>query len=410
MKKRSSSNKIFNFFCIGCFILLLIHSCVWLTWWIPSRMVSIYSALLVLFGFYYLNSKNYGRKKLNALTAVTLIFFILADVWNSEYNFWGYLGSIFGCLVILNIVLLDTCDKEILLNKCTNWLSFILAVSLVFFILHFFVSLPDGGIIARSEDSAPENTYVNYYFFIQAITNLLRFSSVFLEPGHVGTIAVFFCFANGMDFKKITTWVLTASIIASFSLAAYLLYFCGLLFKAFYRRRIYAIKMIISFAFVFGALYVFCVNYNNGDNLVNELIIERMAYDEDNGIVGNNRTSEYGESVFEQSVKNGDIIGGLSGRKLIAFRESGGSAGLKYYLLVKGVIGTVFIVLAYFFIAYNSKNKKWAYLVFLLYMASFFSRNYFFWLSYLIPYICGVSKTFESHISNLCDGEYKINY
>ena len=153
-------------------------------------------------------------------------------------------------------------------------------------------------------------------------------------------------------------------------------------------------------ALLAGMAIYFFSSYNNGYNLFNQLIIERMSYDEDRFIVGNDRSNDVIDKTFNNAWADGSIFAGISKEAYSKMMKMGAKgAGAKPFMLEHGILGTFFLALGYFLVSRTSKYKRWATLLFLVYAISFLQRAYFFWAGYYIPYICGMVFYVQEHYS-----------
>ncbi len=192
---------------------------------------------------------------------------------------------------------------------------------------------------------------LNQYPYEAAIP---RFTSMFLEPGHLATTCVLLLFANKMELKKWYNLLMLIAVILSFSLSAYglLIGAYGLYYLIYGKRKVLAI--ILFLAFLTG-LTIFAIVYKQGDNPVYELIISRLEYNESTGTIrGNNRFTSYFEFKYNQFIHSGDKYFGL-GRLDASQRWWTDSAGWKRAVVTNGIVGIVLILLFYIKLAKERK-------------------------------------------------------
>lgn len=354
---------------------------------------NILYSLTIITGFLYFSSSNLKLTKKPAYI-IAVLFALLSILFPFISSSAIYIISVVMHVFVIYLVLsLPNYDKYRLLKYITIVFSVIMTLSLVFYLIMLLgFNLPNYGMISFNEG---QYTYINYGLLLRNmdnITDFYRFNSVFLEPGHIAMIASFLLFANGYRFKgnKYLIPILIA-LIASFSLAGYVLLVIGILLHLLSESKTnVAIIRTILLLTVLYATYYIAIDYNNGHNLINEKIIERLIPDEEKFIIGNNRTTQIVDNYYEDAVKSGEIIVGLSEKYNILRQEEKrfNGAGYKMYLLQKGVVGTLFVFLFYFFMSRGAYDRRRLFLMLLLYTASFLQRAYPIWDAWIITFIC----------------------
>ena len=178
-----------------------------------------------------------------------------------------------------------------------------------------------------------------------------RFAGFFLEPGHLGTMCVFLLCINRFRLREFGNKILLAGVLFSLSLAAY-----GLLVGAviIYFIQMRKIIWIIIFGSLFATVGIISYFYNNGDNVLYQMIFHRIEF-EDGEMVGNNRTSMYFDAEFDKYLSSSKVWTGM-GRDAFGSEKNAnqnitiGCAGYKRYFFIRGVLGTVLLLL--FLVAY----------------------------------------------------------
>lgn len=283
---------------------------------------------------------------------------------------------------------LDKSYQQDLLKSVTKWMCILLGVSLGVYLLSMLIPLPHTTFIV------PNNNFYmpfdNYFFYIYSggyeneEAGVLRFGSIFLEPGHLSMICFLMLFANRFQFKKTPLlWFPLICILISFSLTGYVLLLLGYIVLKI--RNLY--YMLIS-AFIIGGSWLFVTElWNEGDNPVNILIVQRLEFDKNKGIKGNNRTIKKTDYYFKQCVKDGRIITGV-GNKEMGDRVKG--AGFKIFLLRYGIIGTIFITAIYLLLINYKANQRYAISFLTMIILLFLQRAYPGWYSWLFFYTVGI--------------------
>jgi hypothetical protein len=240
--------------------------------------------------------------------------------------------------------------------------------------------------------------YNNYYFFLYDLNPYFvipRFSGIFLEPGHLGMITSLLLYANHFNLRRKEVLVLLVATIFTFSLAAYILLIISISIFLFLKSK----KPVLYIALWFVFLIIgnnFFTKLNNGDNIVNNLIIERLQFDNGN-LSGDNRFSGSMDSYFEGFLKSDDVYTGIGTTKYELLNLEA-NAGYKVFLVQQGIIGTSLLLFLYLSLVFTSKSKESAFFL-LIYILSFSQRAYALWACELLIFITAVSS-FETKVSN----------
>lgn len=371
-------------------------------WGIRDHILGMFVSIVTI--TFFITHKNIfivSQKRL----FICLLFVIAATIGVKE-NLNAYLRSVFILLPCLFFFLIkrEVIFKDII-ELITNFFAILLPISLLAFITSFFLHLPAFGYFEHP--SGVYSIYTNYIIFIKSPFYDIRFSSIFLEPGHLGMICSFILFANKYNFKD---WRVISILICSLftlSLAGYVLILIGYLFILFLGGKITISKILMSLFFLLGS-YIFAISYNNGDNYVNEMIISRLELDEEKGFKGNNRVYGSLEDYFIFFIKSDNLWRGIGSQEFVAIRETEtfGGAGWKVYLLMNGLLSLSFIFLAYLYLGLKLSNDKlFAFLFFLLFLLAFIQRAYPFWASWLLLYMSSIKQPLhDKSITYSCGG------
>lgn len=379
-----SRNFDLEFFLLGVTIILLMLQSMraWFTWNWNVVVVDIlaFSVICIYLGR-RINTKSISKN------ASILFFVIFASLWNTQLG----VGSILSiCLPFCLALLLSKKEKIVLLQWWTVTYAIILSVSLIAWLISWTGYLPDIGLVQYLD--IDNYIYKNYILCIRGSFYDVRFNSIFLEPGHVGMISAFTCYANRFNLKNIYILLIFICTLFTFSLAGYVLLFGGyLIFLASHIYKL-TIKNVVLTIFLFGLIGSSFL-YTEGDILFNKLIMERLELDESKIIVGNNRTGEHTDQVYKNFIESENVLIGLPQKKLKKMRDSGEirGAGYKIYMLQKGIIGTLFVFLFYYSLCITSKNRRFALGMLVLYIAAFWQRAYPMWYSWMFLFLFAMS-------------------
>ena len=224
----------------------------------------------------------------------------------------------------------------------------------------------------------------------------IRFCSIFLEPGYIGTLLSFLLYVGKFDFKKRYNLILLVALVLTLSLAGFVVSAMGWVFIKLQEGK--SIKRLFYILAVLGSIYWGGISYNGGRNVLNEKILSRLQYDEDKGISGNNRTSHLADAYFEQYTNNGQILFGVGNQTIrkinggsakgASFNDQIRGAGYKIFFMRNGIVQALIILIGYMYIMRKS-NRKYSVCFLLLIIITFIQASYPLSSSWLIPFVFG---------------------
>lgn len=265
-------------------------------------------------------------------------------------------------------------------------MGLLLAVSIGAFLL-YMAGFPFPNSPAHLEDT--NYYYTNYYFFMisDGAANMLlpRFSSVFLEPGHIGTAAVMLLMTQCGRWKKWYNIIFIATAVLSFSLEAYVLLFL-LFFLNLWLQRRHVVAKFLGVIVLMAAVVAGSFVYNDGDNTLNNLIVLRLEV-EDGEIAGNNRVTEQFDDDFNDLMHSTDV---LFGRDF----DYEYCSGYKVFIYENGLVGLVLLFVFYALLLARTNNRRALFVGFVIVFLDFIVRAHSLWFSVLVPFYfmaCGFS-------------------
>ncbi|MFW5847757.1 MAG: hypothetical protein ACOCVF_02445 [bacterium] len=354
----------------------------WFTWHIPISLIITLNALVSII-FYFQNKKTI---KFSFPIQISILAYVIAISYIASFWSFGQFVVYLVSTIPISIVIASDSDFKIkLLNFLTKWMALILLPSLILFILLLFgINLPDAGEITHPTSSF--YYYTNYVFVLKGVYGI-RFNSIFCEPGHLGMILSFMLFANNFNLKNKYVLILFISVFFTLSLAGIILTFVGFIIRNVFKQQFKkGLIYLISLGLIIYTIVIFSSQYNNGDNYVNKLIIERLEYDNQSGtIAGDNRVDFFTERAFN-SILFFEFMFGK------AFSQEYAGSGFKIYILKFGFISAFLFALFYYSLTKTSNNKLMALGLFFLYCLAFVQRSYPFWASQLLIFICAMQN------------------
>src|SRR5690606_22133604 len=210
-------------------LIVLVSNPVWFLWNIRFVIVLLLILLLVLFLLPRLHSKSAVNSMGKNIPIVFLFAAYFLGISTLVGGFQTYLLT--SAFILLIYPVITKQERLEALKIITNCLAIIILISGIPWLVNTFIfKLPMwGGTIKYYESKGMENVIENYILFIQVQHDfLVRFYSIFDEPGTLGTLCAFVLYGNRYNFKNRANLVILIGAIFTFSLAFYLLVILGL--------------------------------------------------------------------------------------------------------------------------------------------------------------------------------------
>lgn len=339
--------------------------------------------LICLFAFlifiYYVGRSGNRLRYVEGGRLYTILIIFLAmsyeSFWVNDLTIIGILASIITlfCSIILIITSLDI--KAFILNFVTCAIQLTVAISIVGWIL-FLIGIPLPHYLDTSDPYYVHEVFYLFNLNFSPDQIVPRFAGVFLEPGHLGTMCIFLLYINKFQLKYLGNLILLSGALLSLSLAAYGLLVIAISIHLINQRKVF---FLIIFGVLFIVGWIISANYNNGDNIMYQLIYHRFEF-ENGEMVGNNRTSSYFDSEFSKFCSSNNVIIGMGqdafGSEKNAFNNiTIGCAGYKRYFFIRGIIGSILTII--FLISYYWIYKsKYSFGFLIVYIIANFIRDY----------------------------------
>lgn len=318
---------------------------------------------------------------------------------------------VFPLWVLIN----DKVHSEIILKRTINLLSAILIPGIILHVYMIVNGLIPGIPVEHLHDPS-HYLFFNYGILLRCIADYtiddLRFQSIFLEPGFIGTFIAFLLYAINYNFKKYKmAWGLLVGLFLTWSLAGYILTFIGYMWSKWSKQSLLKYSIVIILIGI--PMFLFFKEYNSGNNPVNEQLFSRLEYDDEKGIKGNTRVGSGTDYYFEQSLLNGSIIFGMGPERVS--KINGGSyglekkdynteiqgAGYKLFLVTFGLVAAVLYFMVYYYLGVKKcTNIRYSLGFFLLIFLAFLPTAYPDSYSWLIPFILGIQCNSEYYKKN----------
>lgn len=327
---------------------------------------------------------RFDVRLLLCISSYILAGFVNASTLNS---FFFLLFSLIPLIVLIS----DNKHCILHLEFITKSMVFILVPGIILYVFIILgYQLP--GIPMQYGDLTENFSYLflNHIFLLTNVywDEAARFSSVFLEPGYIGSLLAFLLYANRYNFKKKYNVVLLVALLVTFSLAGYIISLVGYFLTKKHLIRV-AIKYSIPMLLLIVGIVVFAVNYNKGDNIVNVMLVDRlMPSDDGKGIKGNTRASEQMDAQLENTIQRGELLFGSRNLR----DDEVENAGYKRYLVTNGLVPALLWLSFYALICSYCKDKRYGivfvFLIFLTFLQAAYPGSY----SWIIPVILGIKS------------------
>lgn len=347
-------------------------------WFLWGKYQIFLILLLVLFPFFLLKNIELTNKKI--FTVLVLFFFELYMGINGNFN--QFILQLIQFLFFSILIFLDSKTQFQLLDRIIKLFVYSLIISYIVWLISFQYNFQYYDIISYDNNFY---YFYNYIFYLQGFNEVIftRFQGFYLEPGHLGMIISFILFVRQYNFSSFLNIILLVFLISTFSLVGYLLFLFGFLLQIAKKNKNFNLIFITILFFI--VLFFISDSYNDGDNLLNNLIFSRLEFDENKLLAGNNRTSDFIDNLYNDLYKSDDFILGLSSYKL-KIVDFVGSAGYKVFIIQYGILGILITFLTYYLFLVINKNK-FSNILFFLFIINFFQRSYPEWSSFLIIFI-----------------------
>lgn len=305
-----------------------------LTWYSTFYVTSV--LVLLLYFLLYKNKKSIYFP--NSLSAFGLYLSIISFV---VLNFQT--SSVITLIAFVSTFLLNNQIKKESVDILTTILSFIIGLSLIFWLLHFndILILPLYRQLDLSIIGNPG--YLDDYLFFVHSDGLLfpRFYSIFEEPGALGVLLSLVILANKYNFRDKRIIVLLLGLIFTYSLAGYITFICGL---ALY--KISSLKTLVKSIFIVGVVVTIFYFLFRDVEVLDWLIFDRISNFGDRGL--EQRNSDELNKFYSTYITSLASITGM-GEGYSGAHFTGSS--YKFFFIDYGWLGVVALLLLYVSIA-----------------------------------------------------------
>lgn len=315
--------------------------------WPLKELYPIPAALFLAVSYLVSNSMSQGFYSNKHYLAAILMYIVLSFfiIINGAQNVNSYIVNVFSVFSMFVFLKIGIGKLKNLATFIAKVFALLLIPSMAFFILYLFgFSMPSVNAVFGDN----QYSFSNYFLFMIDDRSLMvlipRFQSVFLEPGHLGSATTVLLMTQIGQWKKWWNVVLIIASIISFSLAAYAIYISLMFLSLWVQRKNLIGKLILTVSLI-AVVCIGSVFYNDGDNLVNNLILSRLEVDDRTGeMVGNNRVDEGFEKEFDEFITTSDAF---FGRDMSKVASGSGNSGYRVFIYQNGLVGLLLVLLFY---------------------------------------------------------------
>lgn len=300
---------------------------------------------------------------------------------SNSSSLFGFLSIAFHTIIFMSLFRVGTPQLKELSDIVAKSLGTILIPSILFFMLYIMGwGLPSSDLVFQDNFYS----FTNYYFFLiddrQLFTILPRFQSVFFEPAFLGSLGVVVLMSQHGKWRKWYNIAILTGVLLSFSLGAYVYLFVVLFLNVWRKRKKFLRNLLITIAAI-TAFTIGVFNYNNGDNLIHDLIMLRLEV-EDGELAGNNRVTDSFDADYENFVQSSDILFGRDKENEF------GDSGYKVFFYENGLVGIVLLLCFYVIAFLPAKDRRSAMSAGMITFLIFIVDAFVLWYGRFIPLYC----------------------
>lgn len=388
--------KIWRIYSFLMFVVSLFSLHAYMFWHFDQQ--NLYTVFGLLIGVFFLRSRWYSFDSRTVIgwILVTIAMFAIQKQVTARHSIF----LILRLVPIYSVIALRDEYKIELLQSFSRLLAVILAISVGGWILYLIgvplVSTIDFfGEVERQGVLEHQYIFNNYFLFVQNTgyvtgeSDMIRFSSIFLEPGYFAILLTFLLYIKNFDMKLWENKIFILCLIMTLSLAGYIMVIFAFIAKLYKDGNWRLVNRLLGIGILAVIFYFIVANYNGGDNVINNLIFERLQWDEtENNIAGYNRTNEALDEQYLRVITGDHLLWGT--RDLDRWA---GGVGYKYYIVMYGIGSLLLFVLSIFY--QYKKNKHFNSLVLFILYIIMFARGHgtIFYSAFWLVYVCGIAYT-----------------
>lgn len=297
---------------------------------------------------------------------IPMIIFIIISSFHTYDGSISFSGFLFSLLWIIFALAPDNIKKRTFIYFKNAFIIICIAGIICYLSYDLNLFLPYKVVNYYNNNAIVEN-YIDYKFIFlyraSSSISLVRLCGICNEPGYFGTICALILCASSLNLKKKSNIIILIAGFLTFSLAFIITLVIYLLLKYLKDVRTVILTVLLT------CFYLFLLpNIYTGNPTVDRLIRRMTITDE--GLAGDNRTTDELEYVFNDVVKNKPLFG--YGNNYIKSNNLKGSLSYKTYIIQYGFVGCI-LLWGSLLLAALYKNKNY---LSIIYIIAFFVNIY----------------------------------
>lgn len=316
---------------------------------------------------------------------IPMIIFIIISSFHTYDGSISFSGFLFSLLWIIFALAPDNIKKRTFIYFKNAFIIICIAGIICYLSYDLNLFLPYKVVNYYNNNAIVEN-YIDYKFIFlyraSSSISLVRLCGICNEPGYFGTICALILCASSLNLKKKSNIIILIAGFLTFSLAFIITLVIYLLLKYLKDVRTVILTVLLT------CFYLFLLpNIYTGNPTVDRLIRRMTITDE--GLAGDNRTTDELEYVFNDVVKNKPLFG--YGNNYIKSNNLKGSLSYKTYIIQYGFVGCI-LLWGSLLLAALYKNKNYLSIIYIIvFFVNIYQRPNIMTLQYQILLFGGLA-------------------
>lgn len=317
---------------------------------------------------------------------IPMIIFIIISSFHTYDGSISFSGFLFSLLWIIFALAPDNIKKRTFIYFKNAFIIICIAGIICYLSYDLNLFLPYKVVNYYNNNAIVEN-YIDYKFIFlyraSSSISLVRLCGICNEPGYFGTICALILCASSLNLKKKSNIIILIAGFLTFSLAFIITLVIYLLLKYLKDVRTVILTVLLT------CFYLFLLPNIYTGNPTIDRFIQRMTIT-DEGLAGDNRTTDELEYVFDDVVKNKPLFGYGKGY-LKTQNLKGGVSSYKTYIIQYGFVGCI-LLWGSLLLAALYKNKNYLSIIYIIvFFVNIYQRPNIMTLQYQILLFGGLA-------------------
>ncbi len=317
---------------------------------------------------------------------IPMIIFVIISSFHTYDGSINFSGFLFSLLWIIFALAPDNIKKRTFIYFKNAFIIICIAGIICYLSYDLNLFLPYKVVNYYNNNAIVEN-YIDYKFIFlyraSSSISLVRLCGICNEPGYFGTICALILCASSLNLKKKSNIIILIAGFLTFSLAFIITLVIYLLLKYLKDVRTVILTVLLT------CFYLFLLPNIYTGNPTIDRFIQRMTIT-DEGLAGDNRTTDELEYVFNDVVKNKPLFGYGEGY-LKTQNLKGGVSSYKTYIIQYGFVGCI-LLWGSLLLAALYKNKNYLSIIYIIvFFVNIYQRPNIMTLQYQILLFGGLA-------------------